>query len=95
MPLRRREWLSQDDLGAFDLIFADAWPGKFSHLDEALSLLSPGGFYVIDDLFPQPTWPEGHQSSVDALVATVEARDDLTTFRLDCLSGLLVGVKLS
>lgn len=50
MPLRRREWLSQDDLGAFDLIFADAWPGKFSHLDEALSLLSPGGFYVIDDL---------------------------------------------
>ena len=25
----------------FDLIYADAWPGKFSHLDEALALLRP------------------------------------------------------
>ncbi len=44
----------------FDLIYADAWPGKFSHLDEALSLLRAGGIYVIDDLLPQPNWPEGH-----------------------------------
>ena len=26
----------------FDLIYADAWPGKYSQLDEALSLLRPG-----------------------------------------------------
>jgi predicted O-methyltransferase YrrM len=26
---------------SFDLIYADAWPGKFSHLDEALSRLRP------------------------------------------------------
>lgn len=41
----------------FDLIYADAWPGKFSHLDEALALLRPGGIYLIDDLLPQPNWP--------------------------------------
>ena len=29
--------------GQFDLVYADAWPGKFSHLDEALALLRPGG----------------------------------------------------
>ena len=43
----------------FDLIYADAWPGKFTHLDQALALLQPGGIYVIDDLLPQPNWPEG------------------------------------
>ena len=52
----------------FDLIYADAWPGKFSHLDEALALLAPGGTYVIDDLLPQPNWPAGHGSNVEALV---------------------------
>ena len=26
----------------YDLIYADAWPGKFSHLDDALSLLPAG-----------------------------------------------------
>ena len=32
------------------LSYADAWPGKFSQLEEALALLRPGGMYVIDDL---------------------------------------------
>ena len=44
----------------FDLIFADAWPGKFTHLDLALSILAPGAFYVVDDLLPQATWPADH-----------------------------------
>jgi len=46
-------WLSANS-DAFDLVFADTWPGKFSHLEEALALVAPGGFYVIDDLLPQP-----------------------------------------
>jgi predicted O-methyltransferase YrrM len=44
----------------FDLIYADAWPGKFTHLNQALSLLRPGGIYLIDDLLPQANWPDGH-----------------------------------
>src|SRR5438046_1944684 len=32
----------------FDFIYADAWPGKFTHLDLALSLLAIGGIYFID-----------------------------------------------
>jgi predicted O-methyltransferase YrrM len=39
----------------FDLVFADTWPGKFTHLDEALSLVRPGGTYLIDDLLPSTT----------------------------------------
>ena len=62
----------RDASGSFDLIYADAWPGKFSHLDEALGLLAAGGFYVIDDLLPQPNWPEGHAPKVPALVDDLE-----------------------
>jgi predicted O-methyltransferase YrrM len=45
---------------SFDLVFADAMPGKYEALEEALALVRPGGFYVIDDMLPQPNWPEGH-----------------------------------
>jgi hypothetical protein len=39
---------------SFDLIFADSWPGKFSALELALGMVKPSGFYLIDDLLPQP-----------------------------------------
>ena len=34
----------------FDLIFADTWAGKYTHLNEAIQVLKPGGLYVIDDM---------------------------------------------
>ena len=39
----------------FDFIFADTWAGKYRLLHEALELLNPAGWYVIDDMLPQPT----------------------------------------
>jgi predicted O-methyltransferase YrrM len=77
----------------FDLIYADAWPGKFSQLDEALSLLRPGGIYVIDDLLPQPNWPDGHAPKVPTLVENLEQREDFTTARLAWASGLMLVVR--
>jgi len=38
----------------FTLVFADAWAGKYHHLEEALQLLAVGGIYVVDDMRPQP-----------------------------------------
>jgi predicted O-methyltransferase YrrM len=38
----------------YDLVYADTWPGKFTHLELALSLVRVGGIYFIDDLLPQP-----------------------------------------
>ena len=78
--------------GSWDFIYADAWPGKFSHLHEALALLRVGGMYVIDDLLPQPNWPDGHGLQVEALVAAL-ARPDFITVRLDWASGLMVVVR--
>ncbi|HKX27471.1 MAG TPA: class I SAM-dependent methyltransferase [Blastocatellia bacterium] len=78
----------------FDLIFADAWPGKFDHLDQALAALKIGGFYVIDDLLPQPNWPENHAAKIAALLETLAQRHDLTTCSLAWSSGLLVATRI-
>jgi predicted O-methyltransferase YrrM len=77
----------------FDLIYADAWPGKFSHLDEALALVRPGGMYVIDDLLPQPSWPDGHAPRVPALIEDIERRSEFATVRLAWASGLMLVVR--
>ncbi len=77
----------------FDMIFADAWAGKFSHLDEALAALKPGGLYVVDDLTPEPGWPAGHQAVVDAYIAALEARADLLLARTGWATGVLIATK--
>jgi predicted O-methyltransferase YrrM len=79
--------------GVFDFIYADAWPGKFTHLDETLALLRPGGIYVIDDLLPQPNWPAGHAPKVPVLIDRLEARREFTTVRLAWASGLMIVVR--
>ena len=87
------EFLESCEPAQFDLIYADAWPGKFSRLDAALALLRPGGIYVIDDLLPQPNWPEGHAPKVPALVEDIERRTGFTTVRMAWASGLMMVVK--
>ena len=87
------EWLANYKGPGFDLIFADAWPGKYSQLDKTLSLLNPGAFYVIDDMDPQENWPEGHLPKSEALVATLEAREDLMVVKLNWSTGLMLCVK--
>jgi predicted O-methyltransferase YrrM len=77
----------------FDFIFADTWPGKYHHLDEALALLKPGGLYIIDDMLPQSNWPEGHDVKAAALIATLEQRADLITTKLCWASGLIAATK--
>lgn len=77
----------------FDFIFADTWSGKYRLLDEALSLLAPGGLYVIDDMLPQPNWPEGHADKVADLVARLEAREDLLVSKMAWASGLVVATR--
>jgi len=86
-------FLEQSASRQLDLIYADAWPGKFSHLDEALSLLRPGGMYVIDDLLPQANWPEGHAPKVPMLVEDIERRGEFATVKLAWASGLMLVVK--
>jgi len=77
----------------FDLIYADAWPGKFTHLEQALSLLNRGGIYFIDDLLPQPNWPEGHAPRVPALIEDLERRSGFVATKMAWASGLMMLVR--
>ncbi len=79
---------------SFDLIFADTWPGKFWLLEETLSLLKPGGLYVIDDLLPQANWPEEHPPKVAHLIATLELRSDLRLTKLNWSTGLILATRI-
>ncbi|NQE60330.1 O-methyltransferase [Caulobacter sp. RHG1] len=87
------DFIRERSPASFDLIFADAWPGKYEALDETLALLKRGGLYVIDDMLPQPNWPEGHPARVDDLVARLESRPDLVVARLTWASGLIVAAR--
>lgn len=83
-----------ESLQKFDFIFADTWVGKYTHLEEVLSCLKPGGFYVIDDMLPQSNWPEGHEVKVASLITTLDNRSDLMIAKLSWASGIIIGTKL-
>lgn len=87
------DWIKQYSGAKFDLIFADAWPGKYSEIDEVLDLIKVGGFYIIDDMTKQPNWPEGHEDNVITLTAYLEKRDDLQLTKMNWSTGLIMAVK--
>ena len=86
-------WLEEYSGDPFDLVFADTWPGKFTHLERALTLVAPGGTYLIDDLTPQPDWPESHATAVTRLLAALERHPDFRSVRLAWSSGLVMAVR--
>jgi len=77
----------------YDFIYADTWPGKYTHLDLALNLVKAGGIFLVDDMLPQPSWPEGHDTKVAELIATLEALPDFSVTKLTWSTGLILCVK--
>jgi len=55
--------------------------------------LKPGGLHVIDDMLPQPTWPEGHAPKVERLIAELESRGDLILVKMNWASGITVAAR--
>jgi predicted O-methyltransferase YrrM len=87
------KWLKENRGQKFDFIFADTWPGKYLLLDEVLSMLNKGGLYIVDDMLPQPNWPEGHQEKATRLVDYLETREDLLLTKQVWATGIIVVVK--
>ena len=87
------EWIHQNTKESFDLIFADAWPGKYSELENVLSMVKVGGFYIIDDMNAQPNWPQGHEALVNTLVDYLEQREDFVLTKMNWSTGLIIAVK--
>ena len=88
------EWLQNYKGEKFDLIFADAMPGKYDLCEEAFSLLNIGGFYIIDDMAPQPNWPDGHAQRVEDFISLLEKRKDFTLTKLNWSTGLIIATKI-
>ena len=86
-------FLQKQPARCFDLVFGDAVPGKYERLDDALSIVKVGGFYVIDDMLPQPNWPEGHAEKVPLLVERLASHPDFLILPLVWASGVVVAVR--
>ena len=88
---------------AFDLIFADTWPGKIHAPELALDLVSPGGFYVVDDM--ELAWATNKNLLDDTLLGVwegqrrlmslLETRTDFLCTSMNWSTGLIVYTKLS
>jgi predicted O-methyltransferase YrrM len=89
------QWIKKYHGKCFDLIFADAWPGKYSEIDEVLNLIKIGGFYVIDDMLTQPNWPEGHEDNVGKLISFLEKRKDFNITKMNWSTGVIIAVKIN
>jgi predicted O-methyltransferase YrrM len=89
------EWLARQPATSFDLVFADAMPGKYESRDQALALVAPGGFYVIDDMLPQPNWPEGHDIKAVNLLYSLSSHPGFHMAPLVWSSGVAVLVRKS
>ncbi len=68
-------------------------PGKYDGLDDALAVVKVGGIYVIDDMLPQPNWPEGHAEKVPVLIQQLAANPSFEVLPLVWASGVVVAVR--
>jgi predicted O-methyltransferase YrrM len=88
------EWLKDYSGNQFDLIFADAMPGKYDLFEETWAMVKPGGFYIIDDMLPQVNWPAGHAERVANFINQLENRKDVTLTKLNWSTGIIICVKV-
>ena len=88
------DWVESNLNMKFDYIFADTWHGKYLLLDEVLGMLNKGGLYIIDDMMPQPNWPEGHDRKAINLIKDMEARRDLVLTKQVWATGIVIAVKI-
>lgn len=87
-------WVSKNRDARFDLIFADAWPGKYNMLDETLAMLKVGGLYIVDDMLPQPNWPEGHAEKATNLIRYFDSLDYVQLTKLNWSTGVIIITKI-
>ena len=89
------EWVRNNAGQKFDYIFADTWHGKYLLLNEVLEMLNVGALYIVDDMLPQPNWPEGHAAKVSDLIARLEQSTELVVTKMNWSTGIIVATKLT
>ena len=89
------DWIINYSGTQFDLVFADAMPGKYDLFEETMALVKKGGFYVIDDMLLQPNWPEGHAELVEQFISSLEKRNDLALTKMNWSTGIIIVSKIA
>lgn len=84
------EFLKKQQPKSYDMIFADAFPGKYEFLTETLNLLKPGGFYVVDDMLPQADWPADHFPLAKGVLENLKQLNNVTSVGMHWSSGLVI-----
>jgi len=87
------EWIKENKGHKFDFIFADTWHGKFLLLDDILDMVKTGGLYIVDDMLPQPNWPEGHQEKALKFIQDLESRSGFFVTKQNWATGIIHAVK--
>jgi predicted O-methyltransferase YrrM len=87
------EWINNNTDQVYDFVFADTWHGKYLMFEEILSMVRAGGFYVIDDMLPQPNWPEGHAEKANTFLHQLQNRSDMVSTKQDWATGIVIAVK--
>lgn len=88
------KWIVDYSGEPFDLIFADAMPGKYDLFEETFTLLKEGGLYIIDDMLPQPNWPDGHADRVAKFILMLENRKDIVLTKMNWSTGIIIAAKV-
>lgn len=86
-------WFGGQPEASYDLVFADAMPGKFDGFEALWRLIRKGGLYVIGRLQKQADWPAGHEQRVAELLDMIETRADARLARLAWSGGIAVAAK--
>lgn len=87
------EWVEVNMKARFDFIFADTWHGKYLLLDEVLEMLNIGGLYIVDDMLPQPNWPDGHAEKAEKFIEKLESYPFLNITKLNWSTGIIVATR--
>lgn len=84
------EFLKEQKKASYDLIFADALPGKWEYMEETISLLKPGGLYVVDDMLPFDDWPDYQYPKALENIETLKSIKNINTVGLHWSTGLVI-----
>ncbi|MFF9073780.1 O-methyltransferase [Streptomyces sp. NPDC014872] len=88
-------WLTEREMPEeFDFAYVDCRPGKYFRVPDLLALLKPGALYIVDDMLPQATWPEGHQPRVNGFLEQLPEVPNWRATPMNWASGLVVAARI-
>ena len=87
------DWLKNYKGEKFDLIFADAMPGKYDLFEETIALLKPADFILLTTCCHSRTGLQDMQKRLMILLHMLESRKDLVLTKMNWSTGIIIAVK--